>query len=537
MQQSKEINKYRKVLRTFLELNKLSTGHNLEENIESILRSVIKAIDCEAGSILLLQDNFKNNNLIFRYVVGPGSGVLKNRSMDPTKGIAGWVIQHRQPYICNHPQSDPIWNRDIQQLIKIDTKNILAVPLIQENKIIGAIEVINKDNSDFNQQDIEILEFLATQISIIFKNSMLYSDLEKKFNLISKMHEVNLLISSSLNPRLVMKRSMEATCEMLECERASLLLLDEKTNELYFVVALGDEEELIKEIRLKIGEGIAGKVAETGKPIIANNLEKDARHSKIVDKKTKFVTRNIICVPIKVKNRLIGVLQGLNKIGHSGFDHNDLEILISLSNLVAVAIENAQLYQKQKRLFLEFSEALAEAIEVRDKYTGGHIKRVMNYSLKIAQKLNLEQAIVERLKLGAILHDIGKIGVEDRILNKPDRLTDEEFNKMKKHTIYAEEILNKIEQLRSIIDAVKHHHERVDGKGYPDGLKGDEICTEAKIIAVCDAFDAMTTNRPYRKGLSLDEAIKRLNEGRGTQFDPVITDTFIELIKDGSIKI
>jgi len=205
-----------------------------------------------------------------------------------------------------------------------------------------------------------------------------------------------------------------------------------------------------------------------------------------------------------------------------GIIAEEIKLLSGLAFQAAVAIENARLYDT----FLTTVQTLAETIEKRDPYTGGHTRRVMDYSIAIAQELKLSDSQIEKIRLAAILHDIGKIKIRDNILLKNGKLTSAEFEEIKMHPIYAEEILNPIKHLRDIIPGVKYHHERFDGTGYPEGLEGGKIDIMARIIAVADAFDAMTSDRPYRKGLSNDVALEELRNNGGTQFDPEVVSAF-----------
>jgi HD-GYP domain-containing protein (c-di-GMP phosphodiesterase class II) len=244
----------------------------------------------------------------------------------------------------------------------------------------------------------------------------------------------------------------------------------------------------------------------------------------------------MVCVPVKTKDKVLGVLEALNK-KQGTFDEEDKEALLALANQVAIAIENANLYQELKEAFYGTSEALAETIEKRDPYTGGHTKRVMNYCLAIGKALGLSKKELEDLKLAAILHDVGKIGVSDNVLLKEDRLNQEELEKMSRHSTYGAEILGHVKQLRDIIPGVRGHHERIDGKGYPDKLKDGEIPIIARIIAVADTFDAMTTDRPYRKALSFEIAFEELRKNIGTQFDRNIVNAFIEVYNEEGFEL
>lgn len=354
---------------------------------------------------------------------------------------------------------------------------------------------------------------------------------EEQFKTLTRLSAI---LNSTLDPREVKKRAMESATELMKTEVGSLLLVDEKTNELYFEVALGEKGSKIKEIRLKMGEGIAGWVALNGEPLVLQDVQKDPRFAKKADDKSSFVTKSMICVPVKIKEHVIGVLQAINKL-EGEFRQEDLEMFQMLANQVAIAIENARLVDDLRQTFYETAQALAEAIEKRDPYTGGHTKRVLTYSVAASEYLGFNPDKLDILKLSAILHDVGKIGVEDRVLRKQGRLDDEEFNQMKGHPSMGAEIMNHVAKLKEIIPGMKYHHERYDGKGYPEGIKGEDIPLIARIIAVSDTFDAMTSDRPYRNGLSDEVALSELLKFSGTQFDPDIVKAFIEAHKDGKI--
>jgi putative nucleotidyltransferase with HDIG domain len=336
------------------------------------------------------------------------------------------------------------------------------------------------------------------------------------------------ILNSTLEHRTVRRRAMQAATELMQAEVGSLLLIDEETNRLYFEVALGDKEETVKTFHLEMGEGIAGWVAQHGDPLIVHDAQNDPRFFSEVDKKSKFTTKNVICVPVKVKEKTIGVLEAINKLGGGNFSEDDLTIFQSLADQVAVALDNARLLGEIEGLFFQTAESLADAIEKRDPYTGGHTKRVTTYSIAMGEELNLEPDEMRWLKLAAILHDIGKIGVEDTILRKEAKLTEEEYEQMKKHTTMGAEIIGHIKQLHGIIPGLKYHHEKVDGKGYPEGLADGSIPLIAKIVAVADTFDAMTSDRPYRKALTKEEAFCELRRCAGTQFDKGLVDSFIK---------
>jgi HD-GYP domain-containing protein (c-di-GMP phosphodiesterase class II) len=348
----------------------------------------------------------------------------------------------------------------------------------------------------------------------------------KRLEQLSTLMELSALINSTLDTGEIRERAIVAAIRLLDAEAGSLILIDQDSGDMFFEVAIGDKGDKVKEIRLKKGEGIAGWVAEKGEAIIIHDVQSDQRFFKTADKRSTFITRDMVCVPVKTKDKVIGVLEAINR-KNGIFDEEDKEALTSLANQVAIAIENANLYQELREVFYGTAQALAETIEKRDPYTGGHTKRVMNYSIAIGKAMGLSKKEIEDLRLAAILHDVGKIGVRDNILLKEDRLDPEELEKMNMHPQYGADILNHVKKLKDIIPGVRGHHERIDGKGYPDNLRDGDIPTIARIIAVADTFDAMTTDRPYRKAMSSETALEELRKNSGIQFDKDVVEAFI----------
>lgn len=359
--------------------------------------------------------------------------------------------------------------------------------------------------------------------------------IEDKVERLALLSHLSQILNSTLDHKEIRRRAMEAATQLMKAEVGSLLLVDEEERQLYFEVALGDREKEIKTIFLNFGEGIAGWVAQHGKPLIVNAPGKDRRFFKGVDERTEFKTRDIICVPVKVKKKIIGVLEAINKKGKRGFDKEDLSLLTSLADQVAIALDNSRLYQELEEMFFQTADSLADAIEQRDPYTGGHIQRVTLYSQAIAKYLQLKPLERKWLKITSVLHDIGKIGIEDHILKKPTRLSPKEFDLIKHHSDIGAKIIGHIRQLKEIVPGVKYHHEQINGKGYPDGLRGKDIPILAKIVAVADTYDAMTTDRPYRKAMEKEAAIEELKRCSGTQLDKEVVEAFIHAYRKGEI--
>lgn len=351
---------------------------------------------------------------------------------------------------------------------------------------------------------------------------------------ITSLMKMAALINSSLDTEEIRRTAIAVATGCVGADAASLLLIDKHTNELCFEIVTGSKSTFLEQKRMKSGEGIAGWVARKGGAIIVDDVKNDKRFNPIFDNESGYETKNMLVVPVYCKGNMLGVLQAINKL-EGKFSENDLEMLETVANLVGTAIENALLFQEQRETFLGITTAFAEALEKRDTYTGGHTRRVRDYSLAIAHQMKLSHADCNEIRLSAILHDIGKIGVSDKILQKPGKLDHDEFIEMSLHPSCGAEILDHVKSLRSMLGGIRHHHEKFDGTGYPDRIAGDNIPLIARIISVADAFDAMTSTRAYRIALPHETAIKELNDCSGKQFDPIVVAAFEEAYKKGEI--
>jgi HD-GYP domain-containing protein (c-di-GMP phosphodiesterase class II) len=352
--------------------------------------------------------------------------------------------------------------------------------------------------------------------------------LKKKVRQLEHLVDASIVFSSTLDIAELLNLIMQVAEKTVEAEASSVFRIDEDKNDLFFLTARGSKGKEAREIRVPMGKGIVGWVAKHGKPLLVADVTKDKRFYRVVDKKTQFITRSILAVPLFIKNKIIGVAEVLNKKGNRHFTTDDQELFTALGNQIAVAIENASLYQALDKLFMASITSIVEAIDAKDPYTKGHSVRVVEYSMRIGEGIKLAKDPLKTLEVSAILHDVGKIGIPDEILRKPGRLTDEEYAYIKKHPMFGAEIITPIAQMKELMPNILHHHERFDGKGYPDGLQGKNIPLCARIIAIADSFDAMTSGRLYRSKFTDDQAYQELIDHRGTQFDPKLVDIFLK---------
>ncbi len=323
---------------------------------------------------------------------------------------------------------------------------------------------------------------------------------------------------------------IEESKAVLMAERATVFLVDKKHNELWSKVASGT-----KTIRIPLDRGIAGAVAISGQLLNIKDVYKDHRFNPEIDKQTGYRTKSVLTVPMfDGKGHVLGVFQILNKMDGEIFDRQDEELLSLLADQASGHIENTQLYQMVRKGAQETIIRLAGAVEFKDHDTRAHLWRMSQYSAIIAKQMGFEAEWVENLRLAAPMHDIGKIGVPDAILNKPGKLTPEEWVEMKKHPQYGADILkdsdNELMQMSATVSLC--HHERWDGAGYPRGLVGEAIPIEARIATLADVFDALTSKRVYKSSFSMDETLDYINKESGKHFDPKVVEAFYHCLPE-----
>jgi len=344
------------------------------------------------------------------------------------------------------------------------------------------------------------------------------------------IHEFSIMSKAHLDEQELFNLIVEKTTRMMKTEIGSLMLLNPETNLIEIVAAVGLSDEIVKSTKLRIGEGIAGRVFLEGEPIFCSDIEKDPRFMRKPN--IKYYSKSFISVPLKVLDKVIGVLNVNNKEEMKEFNKMDLDLLSLIADEAARVIENFRLYQRMRSMYIGSIKALAQALDARDAYYKGHSDRVTRYAVSIARKMNLPQGIIENIRYAAMIHDIGKIGIPDTILQKIEPLTKDEWERIREHPDIGEALISPIDFLENVTSLIKYHHERWDGKGYPEGLKGDEIPLGARIISIADSFDSMTSTRPYRKALTKKEAMDELIRQRGKQFDPKIVDIFLDVLKE-----
>ena len=345
---------------------------------------------------------------------------------------------------------------------------------------------------------------------------------------LAAVYKANQIIASERDLHKLFEQVLEQIFSLVPAHNGAILLKDVKTGTLITEYVRADSGEVV------ISSTIVNRALEQNEAVLTFDAAGDNRF----EAGASIISQNIssaMCTPLTYHEERLGVLYVDTRGTRNAFAKSDLELLVALSAPAAIAIRNAQFLHQLERAYNDTLIVLANAIEMRDHYTVGHTVRVTNFGLAIAKMLGWPQEQLDICEMGGVLHDVGKIGVMDSILQKASALTDEEYAQMKVHPERGARLLQDVEFLKPLIPYCLYHHERYDGKGYPFGLAGDAIPIEGRVMAVADTFDAMTSNRPYRKGLPAEVAIEELIKGRGTQFDPAIVDACVACYREGKI--
>lgn len=410
-------------------------------------------------------------------------------------------------------------------------------------KDVALIHFENAKNIAVDSGDeLSIMGYVLTRIKQI-RNGLDFTLPIKSDPLVSLV-KIGRSITAVTDINVLLKVIAEETKIAIQADRCTVFMYDKDKNELWSKVALGMDSQ---EIRFPADRGLAGYVVKTGEPLNIPDAYNDSRFNPDIDKETGYRTKTILCMPIKNNNQeIIGAFQVLNKL-NGVFTKGDEDLLAAIGGSASIALENAQLFEQQKELYKEqkelfesFIDTLATSIDARDKITAGHSSRVKLYSMLLVDELGCDEKFKELVEKAAILHDIGKIGIRDSVLQKEGKLTDDEYKHIQEHVRITHDILEKIhmsQDFKTITEIACSHHEKYDGSGYYRHLSGENIPYGGRILAVADVFDAITSKRHYRDKMPIQNVIDILLSGKDKHFDGNLVDTFLKISVDKIIRV
>jgi len=410
----------------------------------------------------------------------------------------------------------------------------LFLPLVARGRTQGVVLLVNdRGHRRISPVELELAERFANRLGVALENARLHSREQRKIKETVSLLELTRTINSTLDLEEVLDKVARMTVDL--CGVVLCVAYLTEGDRLYprawagFIEDVLWAEERRRGFRIgQVGEEETRLLSE-GRPV--NLSYREAAFALPPDILYEHGVGEVYLIPLRTRERLSGLLALFYPSrGGRGPDEEELELVNAVAAQASMAVENASLYEDIERSYFSTVQALAKAIEVKDPYTRGHSERVTAYALMIAEAMGLDEMERQKLKYAATLHDIGKIGIAGRVLNKPGALTEEEYSHVKTHPALGDSIIEPVEFLQAPRPIILHHHERYDGKGYPQGLKGEEIPLAARILSVADAFEAMRSDRPYRRALPLEEARKELLRNSGTQFDPRVVEKFLEIL-------
>lgn len=459
------------------------------------------------------------------------------------QGPTGRAIRSRLPQIAHDVSTDQRLAPWREKALKTGIRSSAAFPLITRGTTFGALNLYSDQKGYFTLERVGYLQAFAHLAASALENARLYEETQHRLERITALREIDMAITGSLDLRVIYRVALDEIVKNLQVDAAAILRMNPSTQVLELVAERGFRTNKIKAFRVPTGEGTAGRIAVEGEIVHIPDLSK-------VDSK-EFWRRDVLVeegfvsyygTPIVAKGQFLGILEVYHRSIHER-NSEWKDFLRTLAGQVAIAIDNAGLVDDLRhshmdllKAYDETLEGWARALSLKEEETEEHSQRVTQMTIELARRMGIREEELIHVRRGALLHDIGKIGIPDSILLKPGKLTEEEWEVMRKHPVYAFEMLAPIAYLSRAIDIPYCHHEKWDGTGYPRGLKGKQIPLAAMIFAVVDVWDALSSDRPYRKAWPQEKAIEYIKEQSGKHFDPEVVECFIKMINENAEK-
>ena len=513
-------------------VHKISKAMSARLSLDEVLRLIIdlatSVLDAKYASLMLIEE--ETNELTIRVSNGLTPEIMKKVRIKVGSGIAGTVAYEGKPYLSKDIENDPRFKKSSNP--KFETKSFICVPVKLGDKVIGVLNINDKKNHEiFNDDDLHLLTILANQAAITIENSRLYQQAEKKVEELEMLFSASKVMSSILDVNILLRQVLETCIHIVFSKAGMIMLFNPDSMQFEIETCHGPiDMRCAYEFRIDSDSELCEKLSKELNAMLITNIDENIDLADLTNY-LKFRVKEIICVPLHTKQKVTGMMLVISDVSQNNFVSSDLSILSALSTQAAVVIENAKLYESMKDQFLSTIRVATNALEFKDAYTSGHSERVTEFAVLLSKELNLAHEEIENIRQAAILHDIGKIGISETILTKKGRLTDEEFATIKLHPSIGDSIVEPMALNPVVRAGIRNHHERWDGRGYPDGLAGEKIPFSARIIALADAFDAMTSNRPYRDAMAMEKVYSEFIKCAGGQFDPNLAEVFVNMLK------
>jgi response regulator RpfG family c-di-GMP phosphodiesterase len=452
------------------------------------------------------------------------------------QGPTGQAIRSGQPVVFRDLAAEATFAPWRDAALARGYRTSAAIPLRSDHHTFGALMVYSEQADFFRPERVELLQAYARIAAAALENARLNKEAEQRLRQLDALRIIDLAVISSLDLRVTLNVFLDQLTGQLGVDAALVLLLNPQTRSLEYGADRGFKAEGLKKVKLALNQGFAGRVVREQRLLHIPHLAETGKDFALAKILAREEFRAAYVVPLLSKGQVNGVLEIFNRTAFPE-DAEWLEFLVDLAGQAAIGIDNDSLFNGLQRSHAEMVRAYeatlegwAKALELRDGDTKGHSERVVDLTLSTARALGVPEEELVHFRRGALLHDIGKICVPDHILLKPGPLSQEEWVIMRRHPVYAREWLSPISYLEPALDIPYCHHERWDGSGYPQGLKGEDIPLAARIFAVVDVWEALTSDRPYRAAWPRERAIAHLREQTGKHFDPRVAEAFLEKV-------
>jgi len=495
----------------------ISGALNLEKLFEKVVQQACEIVDAEGGLIALADQN--NQKIQYPYIYNLPKGSFRFPAQNG-KGMVWKIINTGEPHFSNSVE----FNQDaIPELAGIIIYSMIGAPVRAGETNIGGMVLFRfSPDKRFETRDLETIESIGSQAGIALQNARLYKETTDSLLRERKLKEVISAVDRSFEEKKVLESIVEVICNIFNAEIVSIALFDKDNCKLTETVHHGS----IKAGDEKTSKVLGGLLSQVY--FQEDHAEQDS-FLEPIDHKNILANKEFLGSPVFSGLNRVGALGIVNKKG--SFDLSDHLLIEMIGRQIGIAIENNQLYEELENSYLQTIASLANAVDLRDTYTNDHSQRLAYYAKEIALLLECSSDEVESVQRAAILHDIGKIGIPDKILLKPGPLTDDEWKIMRKHPDLGADVIEPIKGLTNVAPIIRYHQERYDGSGYPHQLKGEDIPLGARILAVVDVFGALTDDRVYRKAYQEKDAIKKIKQKAGSDFDPKVVQAFLEVLK------
>jgi PAS domain S-box-containing protein/putative nucleotidyltransferase with HDIG domain len=514
----------------------MRTAQTLDEMLPHLLDETLAALNTEAGVIWLC--NQARDELRVA-VTRAWFGQLDQAPMKPGEGIAGTVFASGQAHFSAEFALDPLGQVAGRKAIPPGWGGV-CVPIRTSSETLGVLFVAVPLPRQVSSGQMKLLVSLAEMAGAAVARMRVHEETVKHLEQLQALHTVDLGIAASLDLRVTLSILLEQVISQLRVDAADVLLVRQPMNVLEYAAGRGFHTREIEHTRLRVGESFAGRAVQERctVQVAGPALVHDDRRFSALWAREGFSA--YVGVPLIAKGQVKGVLEVFQRAQPAELDAERapgsawFDFLETLSSQAAVALDNTQLFDELQRSNTDLSlaydatiEGWSRAMDLRDKETEGHTLRVTEMTERLAKQMGIRETEIVHIRRGALLHDIGKMGVPDGILLKPGKLTDEEWETMRQHPQVAYDLLSQITYLHRALDIPHSHHEKWDGTGYPQGLKGEQIPLAARVFAVVDVWDALTSDRPYRPAWTKQEALGYIREQSGKHFDPHVVEQFL----------